>query len=449
MLIAGAGLAGLAAAYELKKSGHEVTLIEPRERPGGRVFTLRESFSGGLYAEAGAEIFSDTHNFVQRYIKEFDLPVMPAPGSGNLASIYDMHGKRMQETSAGIEWPVDLPPAEKKAAWYTLERRYIEPAVKEIGDPLSPGWPSKEILDKYDRVTMAEMLQRRGASPGEIEVLDLGFSDRWEAVGGPDSALCLLRDNAIARSPRPFQRIQGGNDRLPQALAAKLAGRIQYRAALTRIEQDSRRVTATISQDGRRHKIHADCLICTIPFSVLKSIEIGTPFSEGKQRAIRELSYIPVTRVFLQTRSRFWKASGLSGYAATDLPVGTTWDCSEGEPGERALLECYTSGNTARSLGALSEPRRIETLLANLETVFPGMREQYERSASMVWDADPLARGAFAWFKTGQMADLLPHIAAPEGRVYFAGEHTSPWFGWMQGALQSGIRAAAEVNALG
>ena len=446
--MAGAGLAGLSAAFELRKGGHDVTVIEARDRPGGRVFTIRDSFSDGLYAEAGAEIFADTHTFVQQYIKEFDLPVMPAPGSGTLESLYYIRGHRMAETAAGINWPIDLPSAEKNASWYALERKYVEPAVKDIGDPLSPGWPSKEILDKYDSVTMAEMLARRGASPGAIELLDLGFSDRWEAVGGPDSSLCLLRDNAIARTPHPFQRIRGGNDLLPTAFARALEGRIHYRTALSRIEQTPHGVTATVSQDGRRHKIAAGYLVCTIPFSVLRSIEVATPFSDGKQRAIRELSYLPVTRVFLQTRSRFWKSAGLSGYAATDLPLGTTWDSTEGEPGERALLECYTSGSTARALGALSESKRIETLLADLEILFPGMRSQYEqRSASMVWDADPLARGAFAWFKKGQMAELLPHIAKPEGRVFFAGEHTSPWFGWMQGALQSGARAAAEVSA--
>jgi monoamine oxidase len=97
-------------------------------------------------------------------------------------------------------------------------------------------------------------------------------------------------------------------------------------------------------------------------------------------------------------------------------------------------------------MDALAEPQRTRTAVENLEAVFPGMRDNYEKAVSVSWDADPLTRGAFAWFKAGQMSELLPHTASREGRVFFAGEHTSPWFGWMQGALQSGNRAAGEVE---
>ena len=120
------------------------------------------------------------------------------------------------------------------------------------------------------------------------------------------------------------------------------------------------------------------------------------------------------------------------------------WDCTEGQPGARGILECYTSGERARRLASLSEPQRIRTVVENLQKVFPGV--SHEKAVSVAWDADPLVKGAFAWFKRDQMSTLLPHIARREGRVFFAGEHTSPWFGWMQGALESGNRAAHEVN---
>jgi monoamine oxidase len=185
-------------------------------------------------------------------------------------------------------------------------------------------------------------------------------------------------------------------------------------------------------------------MICAIPFTVLRSIDVSPAFSEGKQSAIRELTYNSVTRVYVQSQTRSWIADGLSGYAATDLAIGTVWDCTEGQPGSRGILECYTSGERARRLASLSEPQRIRSAVENLRTVFPGVES--EKSLSIAWDADPLVKGAFAWFKRDQMATLLPHIARPEGRVFFAGEHTSPWFGWMQGALESGNRAAHEVN---
>lgn len=446
VLVAGGGLAGLSAAYELMQAGHEVIVLEARDRPGGRVLTLRDSFSDGLYAEAGAEMFGDTHNFVHRYVKQFALTLMPAPNATRLAALYYLKGKRVLNRHAGLEWPISLPADEQKLLPYDLQKKYIEPAVAEIGDPLSPGWPSPEVLEKYDRVSMSEMLHRRGASAEAIALLQLGYSDSWDDGTEPDSALCLLRDEAIGRSPGNSQRIDGGNDRLPRALADKLGNRIQFRTALARIEQDRKHVTVTVTQNGRHHKLSADYLVCSIPFPVLRSIQVAPAFSPGKQRAIQELRYLSVTRVFLQTRSRFWTASGLSGYAATDLPIGTTWDCSLGEDSSRGILECYTSGQTARRFAALPERQRVQTAVENLETVFPGTRDNFEKAVSVDWNADPLARGAFAWFKAGQMSELMPHIATPEGRVFFAGEHTSPYFGWMQGALQSGNRVAAEVN---
>jgi monoamine oxidase len=447
VLVAGGGLAGLSAAYELMEAGHQVTVLEARDRPGGRVFTIRDPFSEGLYAEAGAEMFGNTHNLVQHYVQLFGLPLMPSPGSGGLATLYHMNGRRLQADRAGVvEWPAKMPPDEQRLSWYKLAQKYVEPAAKEVGDPLAPGWPSSEILEKFDGIGMAEMLRRRGASPEAIAILQLGYSDSWDNGTGPDSALCLLRDEAIARNARVFERISGGNDRLPVTLAGKLGGRIHYRTAVVRIEQDRKQVTVTATEGGRRHKLSADYLVCAIPFSVLRGIEIAAAFSDAKQRAIRELSYISVTRVFVETKSRFWTKAGLSGYAATDLPVGTTEDCSQGESGSQGILECYTSGESARRMAALTEPQRVRTAVDNLEILFPGARENYEKAVSVAWDSDPLARGAFAWFKAGQMSALLPHTASPEGRVFFAGEHTSPWFGWMQGALESGNRAAGEVN---
>src|SRR2546430_12324154 len=83
---------------------------------------------------------------------------------------------------------------------------------------------------------------------------------------------------------------------------------------------------------------------------------------------------------------------------------------------------------------------------SQVERIFPGIREDFERGVSKSWDQDPWARGAFAYLRPGQMLSLLPHLARPEGRVHFAGEHTSPWSGWMQGALDSGLRAAREIT---
>ena len=402
-------------------------MLDARDRPGGRVLTLRDTFADGQYAEAGAETFGETHNFVRRYVQTFHLDTIPAWDYGKLTSLVLLDGQRSPSTDE-------------------LTRKYIEPAVKEIGDPLAPGWPTADLLRRFDAVSMAELLRSRGASPEEIARLRVMYSDAWDNGTAPDSSLCLLRDEAIARTGASF-RIRGGNDRLPKALAQSLGARVHYRTTLRRIRQNNQHVTVTVDTSGRRSQISADYLICAIPFTVLRSIDVTPAFSEEKQRTIRELTYNSVTRVYAQSPMRSWVADGLSGYAATDLPIGTVWDCTEGQPGARGILECYTSGERARRLASLSEPQRVRTVVENLQKVFPGVRP--EKAVSIAWDADPLVKGAFAWFKRDQMSTLLPHIARREGRVFFAGEHTSPWFGWMQGALESGNRAAREVSDAG
>ena len=228
ILIVGAGLAGLSAAHELVQSGHQVTVLDARDRPGGRVLTLRDTFADGQYAEAGAETFGETHNFVQHYVQEFGLETMPAWNYGRLTSLFFRDGLRSRSSSE-------------------LARKYVAPAVKEIGDPLAPGWPSADLLRQFDRVSMAELVRSRGASPEEIALLQLTYSDSWDNGTVPDSALCLLRDEAIARNGRASFRIRGGNDQLPKALARNLGARVHYRTTLVRIQQNNKQVTVTLN----------------------------------------------------------------------------------------------------------------------------------------------------------------------------------------------------------
>src|SRR5262249_39769839 len=112
----------------------------------------------------------------------------------------------------------------------------------------------------------------------------------------------------------------------------------------------------------------------------------------------------------------------------------------------RGILESYTAGPQARLMASMKESERIGTTLAGVEKIYPTIREYFEGGASHSWDEDEWARGAYTWFRPGQMTSLLPHIARPEGRVHFAGEHASNWPGWMQGALEAGNRVAREIN---
>jgi monoamine oxidase len=154
-----------------------------------------------------------------------------------------------------------------------------------------------------------------------------------------------------------------------------------------------------------------------------------------------------VSKIFLQSKNRFWAREGLSGFATTDLPISEVWDVTYNQPGTRGILQALPMSLHSRRVTGMSEKERIDFALEQVATIFPGMREHFESGVTKCWEEDEWARGAWCYYKPGQFSWLLPHVARPEARIHFAGEHTSIWLGgWMQGALESGNRVAREVN---
>jgi monoamine oxidase len=256
----------------------------------------------------------------------------------------------------------------------------------------------------------------------------------------------MLRHQAEQRDVRAYYKIKGGNDLLPKTFASRLDEKIQYATPVVRIEQDSRGVRAIVAHAGSYQTIVGDHLVCAVPFSVQKKIEASPPFSPEKQRAIEQLPYLSDSKVFLQSRNRFWAADGESGFATADLPISQVWNLSYGQPGTRGILMARALSVHSRRVTAMSEGERIAFALEHLEKIYPGTRDNFEGGVTKCWDEDEWSLGATAYYQPGQFRSLLPHVARPEGRIHFAGEHTSVWIdGWMQGALESGNRVAREI----
>lgn len=444
VIIIGAGLAGLSAAYELTGLGHDVTVFEARMRPGGRVHTLRDAFSDGLYAEAGAARIGNHHDFTLKYTEIFGLVLDPFEPS-NSRSIYYVRGKRIQVTPGQpVPWPYDLTAEERALGLRGMRQKYVWSMLTELGDVTNPSWPPPDILRKYDHVNRSDFWRARGASPEAVSLLSLGgIDDRVE----PWSTLFMLRNQALNRRFERYYKIRGGNDLLPKSFASRLSEKIHYAAPVVRIEQTKQNVTAVFLKGTSRHKITGDYLICAVPFTLQRNIEVLPPFSVEKQRAIEQLPYLSASKVFVQTKERFWMKDGQSGFATTDLPIREVWDASYKQPGKRGILQAFPISLSSRRMTAMAEEARVNSALQQIEMIHPGVRKHFEGGLSKCWDEDKWARGASAYYKPGQFTSLLPHVARPEGRIYFAGEHTSVWIdGWMQGALESGNRVAREIN---
>ena len=357
VLILGAGMAGLVAAYELSKAGHDVTVLEARTRPGGRVHTLREPFSDGLFAEEGAARIPENHDLTLRYVKEFALP-------------------------------------------------------------LEPFYPSRLNAVRFDR-------GRREEVPIE------GFTDAMTQNYGGE----------LGGSPERWQKIVGGTDMLPKAFAQRLGDKIHYGSPVVRIEQDAQQARIVFLKSGQRQTLTADKVLCTIPFSVLRNLELPA-LSERKRDVIKNTRYDAVSRVYLQTRNRFWEDKGLNGFAFTKGAI-EIWQPTWSQPGPRGILMTYARPGEAEKITRLKENERIATTLTELDGIFAGLKENFERGATKCWMDDEWSRGAWAFVG---FSDFFTGVA-PDERIHFAGEHLSAWSSWMQGALSSGLRAVKEIDA--
>jgi monoamine oxidase len=437
IVILGAGLAGLSAGWELKNAGHDVAILEAQLHPGGRVHTIREGLSDGLYAEAGAGRIPTTHTITREWVKHFGLelePFLPTERS----QITLLKGKRIK-TPMGkpidmSQVPLELTPEERKAGLSNLDAHYYGDFMRKVGDSIRQDWPP-EIMRLAD-ISFADFLRQRGASADAIQYLAIGFQEA--------TALYNVRENSDLLSAAK-SKIKGGNDQLPRAFAAKLSDEIRYGCVVEHIERGERRVTVAYRRAGMLDHVEADAVICTIPFGVLRHIAVTPEWTPEKRKVIDGLNYGPVVRTTYQVSRRYWEDEGLNGFGTSDKNF-EAWHPTFGKPGRRGLLQAYVFEDYAHHLDELSESDRIEQAISDMDEVHPGLRQHLETVVIKSWANDPWQKGAYVVYQPGQ-EEWYPEICKREGRVWFAGEHASPWPAWMQGALVSGIKAAQEINA--
>ena len=443
VVVIGAGLAGLSAAHELMAAGHDVVVLEARLRAGGRVYTLREPFSDGLHAEAGATRISDVNDWTLKYVQQFGLSLEPFKPSGT-RDVYELRGRRLAVADgASVEWPLALTAEERRLGLAGMRSKYLGPALDEIGDGGFPDPPAERLHD-LDALTYYDYLRRQGASPAAIDLLTFGsnYSEK-EYV----SALMRLRNLSWRFKTQRWTKIVGGTDQLPKAFAATMADRIHYGTAVVRIEQSEGGVRITALRNGSPVVYEGNVALCTIPLSVLRQMDAQPAFSAPVRRAIRALAYADTTKIFVQTTTRFWEAEGLSGFGITDRPIQEVWNMTAGRAGRRGILLAYMTGEDALRTSRMSADERVRWGAKEIDHLFPGTLAAVEGGTSYSWGTDPWARGAYALFAPNQMREIQTVLRRPDGRVHFAGEHASAWPGWMQGALESGNHAARAIDA--
>ena len=434
VVVVGAGLAGLQAAMVLRQAGRQVLVLEARERAGGRVLTVRSPFDDGLYGEAGAIRIPGVHRAVLRAVREHRLSLVPFESS---------NGSPLDTTSsasppAQVGQQSGLRADERGLNPRALLERYVGALPSDLADSTTaPGSYAK--WRDFDRATWPEWLLQRGASPEAIRLMTLGGDS--SAL----SALYMLRQFAMLRSSSQLYKIAGGMDLLPRAMASALGGIVRYNAAVVKITRASAgAITIDYQTRGRVEQLVASRVILTVPLSTLPQIEFRPRLSGGKEKAINEVQYYPGVRVLLQSRNRFWNRAGLNGSARTAR--AEIWDCTYDRQAQaRGVLGASTGGAVGRRFIGLAQGESLSLGVDLVAEAFPGIRSAFEKGIVHQWPLDPWSRGSFVAFAPGQMTSMMPDIVRSEDRLHFAGEHTSSWMGWMEGALMSGERAARET----
>jgi monoamine oxidase len=423
-VVIGAGLAGLAAAYRLKNAGWIVTVLEARDRIGGRVFSHKDQETS-LVCELGAEWVGESHERIKSLCRDFNIPLQKHQFEDFL-----LRDGRVYRPG---EWGFS---AQAKAAFEKMIAGYKKLTAAQ-----------KTRLDRYD---WWNHLERIGFTPDDLRLRDLIDSTDFGESIRHVSAFAALAEYAESSPKNEMDyKMTGGNSRLAQVLAWRIGPEnIKLQTIVDGIAQRNGRVEVRRSLNPRVGELAplddlrylADAVICTVPVQSLLKIKFDPPLPAAQQAAAEELVYSRISKNSVVYSDRFWKEESFS--MVSDTTSHFYFHSTQSQPGKEGILTAYAVGEKADVLSSQSDERRMRIVAGDISPLDDDAPKKARRIISYAWQRDPFTDGAYALYRPGQWFGIRPVLARPHGKVLFAGEHIADWQGFMEGAINTGEDAA-------
>lgn len=458
--IVGAGMAGLTSALLLSEAGFQVRLYEASQRVGGRIKTLREGFSQGLHAEAGAMRLPIQHKLTEHLCRRADLITIDFPeadehtwvlvnGRREKMSVYNRGGAHFgapYTTGRTATQALDL-------ALDGLSK--LKGMERELLDHISLGEYLRAFTFPNSLNPVTQKLMKKALlTQADIDLIGLEF-------GASDLRVSLqeaIRDHEIINQLSGKYQIKGGMDQLPIRLANQILPLITFNARVTNVARNEGRFRVgfehTITH-RRAQPDRFDYVVLAAPFSALTHVRFDGVLGSRQLHAIRNLHYETATKIVLEFSERFWETRChiRGGKSFTDLPIRWTYypskDVYAQETERGILLASYTWGEDSLRWSSLSNDDRIRFALRDVASLHDMEIEECERllvgGMTHSWAEDEHNFGAFSIFEPHQETELFDAMWQPQKGIHLAGEHTSLKHGWIEGAVESGIRAACEI----